>query len=95
MDGIPSHFVYGRDSVDIVWRRAVVSALNESLPVNSTDRTRMLLRLNGSTRNDNVVGVGSVTVTRLPISGLFGAIGQPWRAASWTSCTRDLSPSFV
>jgi len=34
INGIPSHLVYGRDSVDIVRRLAVGSALNESLPVN-------------------------------------------------------------
>jgi hypothetical protein len=33
---------------------AVGSALNESLPVNSTDRTRVLLRLDGAIRNDDV-----------------------------------------
>jgi hypothetical protein len=31
----------------------------------------------------------------VPISGLLNATGQLWRAASWTSCTRDLSPSLV
>ena len=30
------------------------SALNESLPVNSSDRTRVLLRLDGVIRNDDV-----------------------------------------
>jgi tetratricopeptide (TPR) repeat protein len=37
----------------------------------------------------------SVEIREVPISGLLGAVGQPWRAASWTSCTRDLSPSLV
>jgi hypothetical protein len=32
----------------------VGSALNESLPVNSTDGTRVLLRLDGAIRNDDV-----------------------------------------
>jgi hypothetical protein len=47
-------WVYDRDSIDIVWRLAVGSALNEPLPVNSTDWARALLRLEGVTRNDDV-----------------------------------------
>jgi hypothetical protein len=70
--------VYGRDSVDIVWRLAVGSALNESLPVNSTDRTRVLLRLLGVTRNDDVsADLALLAVERaIPIRRFFAWPGK-------------------
>jgi hypothetical protein len=81
--------VYGRDSVDIVWRLAVGSALNESLPVNSTDRTRVLLRLLSVTRNDDVsADLALLAVERaIPIRRFFAWPGKRNYEGLWWSST--------
>jgi hypothetical protein len=67
----------------------VGSALNESLPVNSTDRTRMLLRLNGTTRNDNVsTDLASIAVEQaVPIRRFFAWPGKRNYEGLWWSST--------
>jgi hypothetical protein len=84
IDGIPSHLVYGRDSVDIVWRLAVGSALNESLPVNSTDRTRVLLRLLSVTRNDDVSADLALLAVERAVSLLEAAIDRQTNLSTGT-----------
>jgi len=72
----------------IAWRVAVGSALNESLPVNSTDRTRVLLRLDGAIRDDDVSAdlalhavERAVPIRRFfsrgPVSGTTGQTSPP------------------
>jgi hypothetical protein len=89
INGIPSHLVYGRDSVHIVWRHAVGSALNESLPVDSTDRTRVLLRLDGAIHNDDVsADLALLAVERaVPIRRFFAWPGKRNYEGLWWSST--------
>jgi hypothetical protein len=81
--------VCGRDSVDIAWGLAVGSASNQSLPVNSTDRTRVLLRLDGATRNDDVsADLASLAVERaVPIRRFFAWPGKRNYEGLWWSST--------
>ena len=81
----------GRDSVRLstVWRFVVGSALNESLPLNSTDRTRVLLRLGGAIRNDDVsADLALLRVERaVPIRRFFAWPGKRNYEGLWWSST--------
>jgi len=65
------------------------SALNQSLPENSTDRTRVLLRLDGATRNDDVsADLASLSVERaVPIRRFFAWPGKRNYEGLWWSST--------
>ncbi|WP_239656555.1 hypothetical protein [Mycobacterium riyadhense] len=65
------------------------SALNESLPVNSTDRTRVLLRLDGAIRNDDVsADLALHAVERaVPIRRFFAWPGKRNYEGLWWSST--------
>jgi hypothetical protein len=67
----------------------VGSALNESLPVNSTDRTRVLLRLDGAIRNDDVsADLALHAVERaVPIRRFFAWPGKRNYEGLWWSST--------
>jgi hypothetical protein len=67
----------------------VGSALNESLPVNSTDRTRVLLRLDYTTRNDDVsADLALLPVERaVPIRRFFAWPGKGNYEGFWWSST--------
>lgn len=65
------------------------SALNESLPVNSSDRTRVLLRLDGVIRNDDVSpDLVLLAVERaVPIRRFFAWPGKRNYEGVWWSST--------
>jgi hypothetical protein len=67
----------------------VGSVLNESLPVNSTDRTRVLLRLDGTIRNDDVsADLAQLAVERaVPIRRFFAWPGKRNYEGLWWSST--------
>jgi hypothetical protein len=67
----------------------VGSALNQSLPVNSTDRTRVLVRLDGATRNDDVSpNLALLAVERaVPIRRFFAWRGKRNYEGLWWSST--------
>jgi hypothetical protein len=67
----------------------VGSALNQSLPVNSTDRTRVLVRLDGPTRNDDVSpDLALLAVERaIPIRRFFAWPGKRNYEGLWWSST--------
>jgi hypothetical protein len=67
----------------------VGSALNESLPVNSTDRTRVLLRLDGVTRNCDASGDLALLAVEqaVPIRRFFAWPGKRNYEGLWWSST--------
>jgi hypothetical protein len=71
------------------WRLAMVAALSESLPVNATDRTRVLLRLDEATRNDDVsTRLALLAVERaVPIRRFFAWPGKRNYEGFWWSNT--------
>jgi hypothetical protein len=64
-------------------------ALNESLPVNSTDRTCVLLRLDGTTRNCDVSGDLALLAVEqaVPIRRFFAWLGKRNYEGLWWSST--------
>jgi hypothetical protein len=66
-----------------------VGAALDSLPVNSTDRTRVLLRLDGATRNDDVsADLALLSVERaVPIRRFFAWPGKRNYEGLWWSST--------
>jgi hypothetical protein len=67
----------------------VGAALNQSLPVNTTDRTRVVLRLDEATRNDDVsTELALLTVEKaVPIRRFYAWPGKRNYEGSWWSST--------
>jgi hypothetical protein len=72
----------------------VDSALDDSLPINSTDRTRVLLRLDGAIRNDDVsADLALLSVEHaVPIRRFFAWPGRRNYGLWWSSTVRAHVP---